>query len=149
MNSAEYWLAFALIMLLWSLMQRAGKMPSARGWHVFLDSFNTRGGNIVILTLLTLFFYRTSLIFLYQMFDRAVAQDNSFALMGFQATTAAWGGTMGALMKTMTSDSGQRRATDPSGDPAARTTQVQTQTTTSKTELPAEVPAEEGGKHAE
>lgn len=113
----NYWLVALALLLIWLLLQLSGKMPAVHSWHQFLESFNSRGGNILILGGLSMFFFVQSMRLFYQVIDMAKAgvikQDNAFILMALQFTTSsAFGGAFGAMLKTMTSDSGVSRKTD-------------------------------------
>ena len=106
-------LAIALLALM--LLDR---LPSVQNFHSFLNSLNSRGGNILILFGAGMYFFAHSMRVFYYLFEATrqgfIAQDNAFALMGLQfATSTAFGGAFGALLKTMTGETdSQRRNTD-------------------------------------
>jgi hypothetical protein len=89
-----------------------GKMPSIQTFRAFVDSLNTKGGNILIL----LFFaiigaFATVRMFYYLVqlsVDGKLQQDNAYALMGLTfLTNQLTGAFVGALLKTMTGDVSQ------------------------------------------
>ena len=94
------------------------RLPSVQGFHSFLNSLNSRGGNIMLLFGAGMYFFARSMRVFYYLFEATrqgfIAQDNAFALMGLQfATSTAFGGAFGALLKTMTGETdSQRRNTD-------------------------------------
>jgi hypothetical protein len=116
-DKLELWLPILFFTLLWAVMQWHGKLPSTQSIQEFTAVLNSRGGNILVLIIASLYFFRYSMyIFLHllnMVKDKTITQDNAFALMAIQfITTSAFGGAMGALLKTMTGESTKARSTD-------------------------------------
>lgn len=100
-----------------AVMQWNNKLPAPAAFHEFCDVLNGRGGNILILAVLSMYFFIQSMRLFYNLMDLSkggfIQQDNAFALMGLQfATASAFGGAFGALLKTMTGDSSRSRTAD-------------------------------------
>jgi hypothetical protein len=103
--------------LLLAMFMWAKKLPSVEGFDKFLVSLNSRGGNIILLAAASIYFFVHSIKIFYYLLaastDGHIAQDNAFALMGLQfATSSAFGGAFGALLKTMTGESSKSRSAD-------------------------------------
>jgi len=121
-DKLELWLPTLFFVLLWAFMQWHGKLPSTKSIGEFTGILNSRGGNIIILSLSSVYFFRYSMyIFLdllHMVKEKTISEDNAFALMAIQfVTTTAFGGSMGALLKTMTGESTKARSTDNPDNP--------------------------------
>src|SRR5208282_1711799 len=117
----ELWLPIMFFFCMWMLMQWYGKLPSTDSIQKFVAVINSRGGNIAILAIGAIYFFRYSMyMFLHLLSmvkDKTIAEDNAFALMGIQfVTTSAFGGAMGALLKTMNGESSSARKSDSNGN---------------------------------
>lgn len=113
----EVWIPVVFFVILWAIMQWQGKLPSVSSIQHFVSIINSRGGNIVILSLGAVYFFRYSMYIFTDLLnmvrDKTISEDNAFALMAIQfVTTSAFGGAMGALLKTMTGESSTARSTD-------------------------------------
>jgi hypothetical protein len=98
-------------------MQWHGKLPSTKSIGEFTNVLNSRGGNILILTVAAYYFFRYSMYLFSDLLrmvrEKTISEDNAFALMAIQfVTTSAFGGAMGALLKTMTGESAKSRTDD-------------------------------------
>lgn len=116
-NEIQWWLAIGGFIALLISLKLAEKMPSTQGWHDALASLNSRGGNILILSLFSVYFFHHAMTLFYHLLDMVqnnqLKPDNAFALMALQfASATAFGGFSGALLKTMTGDSSRSRSTD-------------------------------------
>lgn len=70
---------------------------------------NSRGGNILVLVVLSLLFFQIGMKFMYYLIDLMVnnklGPDNAMAMLGVQfCTGTAFGAAFGALLKTMTGE---------------------------------------------
>lgn len=109
--------------LLWT-----NRMPSIQGVIDCANVLNSKGGNLLLLALMSGWFFYESLRFAYHlinlMIDGKLTTDNAIALSMFSFVTGtAFGGAFGALLKGM------------SGEPVVSTgaSTVKTDTTTTKT----------------
>jgi hypothetical protein len=105
----------------------------------YLSAINDRGGNIVVLALLSAWFFSISVRIFYYSFEllsqKRLEPDNAILLMAVQfVTSSAFGSSFGALLKTMTGSDSQTRGTD--GTPGSRST---TTTVTSASTPPSPV----------
>jgi hypothetical protein len=113
----ELWIPVLVCFMTWVVMQWNDKLPSTKSIQHFVSIINSRGGNIVILTIASVYFFRYSMYIFMDLLnmvkDKTISEDNAFALMAIQfVTTSAFGGSMGALLKTMTGESSTARSTD-------------------------------------
>ena len=113
----ELWLPIMFFTILWVVMQWYGKLPSVDSVQKFVAVVNSRGGNIVILCVAGLYFFKYSMYLFMDLLsmvrNKTISEDNAFALMAIQfVTTSAFGGAMGALLKTMTGESSSARKGD-------------------------------------
>lgn len=116
----ELWIPTAVILLLWAFMQYHDKLPSVESIGKMVAIINSRGGNIAVLAGGSIYFFKYSMYLFFMLLgmvkDKTITQDNAFALMAIQfITTSAFGGAMGALLKTMTGESSSQRASDSNG----------------------------------
>lgn len=86
-----------------------GKFPSIETFAKFIELINTKGGNILVLLLVSLIGTYTSVRFLYYIVqlsvDGKLQQDNSFALLAISfLTNTLTGAFIGAMLKTMTGE---------------------------------------------
>lgn len=86
-----------------------GKLPTIETFTKLVDTLNTRGGNILILLVLSAFGMFASVRMLYYLVqlsvDGRLQQDNSFALLSISfLTNTITGAFIGALLKTMSGD---------------------------------------------
>jgi hypothetical protein len=150
--------ALAIILVI-ALFQWYGKLPPMQDLRDLADMLNSRGGNIIILTIFSGLFFVQSMRLFYQLLDmvknQTLSQDNSFALMGLQfATSSAFGMAFGSLLKTMTGESSKVRASDPPitedggatatviAGPGGTTAKVEVPSKPVATETGAEIPAQ-------
>lgn len=101
-------LVFAIITGLFLLR----RLPSADSIQTLITMLNTKGGNILILSVMAMVFFRSFMHLVYVVLQQIQAQtlreDNAIALMGLQfVSTTAFGGALGALLKTMTGEAPQ------------------------------------------
>jgi hypothetical protein len=116
----DTWIPVGFFVLVWVVMQWNKRLPSTDSIQKFVAVINSRGGNIVILSIASIYFFRYSMyLFLHLLFmvqNKTITEDNAFGLMAIQfVTTSAFGGAMGALLKTMTGESSTARASDNPG----------------------------------
>jgi hypothetical protein len=116
-ENLNWWIPIVFGTIIWMIMQWNDKLPSIKSIQHFVSIINSRGGNILILGVATLYFFKYSMYIFMDLLnmvkDKTITQDNAFALMAIQfITTSAFGGAMGALLKTMTGESSTARSTD-------------------------------------
>jgi hypothetical protein len=126
-------------------MQWLGKLPKADSIQSLLAALNSRGGNILILSAFSVYFFHHSIKLFYMLLDmvrqQQLTQDNAFALMGLQfVTSTAFGGFSGALLKTMTGESSKARTTD--GVDGTTTSTSTTTSTVNKSSTPPVIQAD-------
>lgn len=125
-NKLDVWVPVVFFVMLWAVMQWSDKLPSVSSIQHFVAIVNSRGGNIIILSAATIYFFKYSMYIFMNLLDmvrdKTITQDNAFALMAIQfITTSAFGGAMGALLKTMTGESSSARSTDIRTTPGSTT----------------------------
>lgn len=150
----ELWLPIAFFTILWVVMQWHGKMPAADSIQKFVSVINSRGGNIIVLLGASIYFFKYSMYLFFDLItkigNKTITPDNAIALMAIQfITTSAFGGAMGALLKTMTGESSTARKGDSStgnngngngnGDGSSQTNSSST-ITTSKSTVTSSIP---------
>jgi len=111
-------------------MQWRHKLPEPWVLKQYLSAINDRGGNILVLSLMSAWFFAVSVRIFYYAFEllanKRLDPDNAILLMGVQfVSNSAFGMCFGALLKTMTGSDSMTRGTD--GAPGSRVT---SQTTT-------------------
>jgi len=92
----------------------------------YVSALNDRGGNIVVLCMMSAWFFSVSVRIFYYAFqllsEKKLDPDNAILLMAVQfVTSSAFGGSFGALLKTMTGSDSTARGTD-GGTPGSRST---------------------------
>src|SRR5882757_1234764 len=117
--SIAFWvLAYSIVVGAFALLWN-DKMPSITSMMRLLAALNTKGGNLLMLSVFTSLFaiisIRTYLYIIDLSVNGKLNQDNTFALQAIAWVTGGLTtGFMGALLKTMTGDEAAngRRATD-------------------------------------
>lgn len=122
-------------------MQWNGKLPSIHSFRILLTSVNSKGGNILLLFALSVFFFVTGIKFVYwtieRMLEGKLTADNAIVAQGFNwISGAAFGMVLSAGLKAMTGDGGQNRSTDITG-PGTVTKSTSTTETSSATKTDA------------
>ena len=114
--TVDYAVGIAFSFLLWiTLMTK--KFPTVEAWEHFLASLNSKGGNILILTILTYLSLIQTVRWFYHILGmihaNQLTESNSFATLGAQfLTTTAFGMFAGALISTLTGNKTDSRKTD-------------------------------------
>lgn len=121
-------LLIVFAVLCWFILALAKRVPEATSIKLSLSVLNDKGGQILLLTCLSCWFFSVSMHLFYyaiqQIAQKTLAPDNAVLLMGLQfCTGVAFGGSFGALLKTMDghSQGEMKRASDTSG-PSTPTT---------------------------
>lgn len=111
MNTFFYWVeGFAFFIIVWwSFLWWFGRVPKIESIKQFFEALNTKGGNILILLVMSVVgAFATTRMFYYLVqlsVDGKLQQDNAYALMGLAfLTNQLTGAFIGALLKTMTGD---------------------------------------------
>ena len=86
-----------------------GRLPGIDQFKQFASIADTHGGNIAILTCMSVFFFAVGIGFSYYVVDlledKTITPDNTMIMLLIQwITGTAFGGTMGALIKTLNSE---------------------------------------------
>jgi hypothetical protein len=114
MHSGEEWFTFnwvdyaifALTVATYLILVFRNKLPGMPAFKDFTDTINTAGGHILILTLFSLYFFRTTMRFFLHVLglpDVVVTKQNAVIMTGIAFLTGtAFGGAWSALLKTMT-----------------------------------------------
>jgi uncharacterized membrane protein len=105
----------ALLALATILMLKFGP-PSRETIHYVVELANTKGGSIMILGCMSMFFFIIGIRLVYwsanMEIDHKLESDNAMVLSAMQwITGSAFGGAFGAMIKTMTGDDPSRKAT--------------------------------------
>jgi fumarate reductase subunit D len=134
MNPYHY-IAIAVVVILYCLFLYLGKLPSMESVQRLATLLDTKGGNIIVLTSLALYFFHDATVMYYVVIDKikdgTITADNGIALNGLMFATGAFSGVSGALLKVMSG-----------ADPAKGVTTTTATTVTASTETtPAPNPA--------
>lgn len=136
-DKADIYIVLVTIIILYAAGAWKNKLPSNASVHSMVSLIDTKGGNILILGLLAIyFFHRTEEMYYAVMklvHDGAIASDNGTALNGLLFCNGAFSGVIGALLKVMT-------GTEPSVPPPGGTTS--TTVTTTSSVLPSKTPTD-------
>ncbi len=120
-TSFQIWGLLFIFGLLVYWLQFNGRMPSVQGWHSFVDSLNSRGGNIFILVVLSIWLFKHSMNLFYYVMGKmnaaSLGPQDAPTMMALQFVTGSAGAAFGALLKTMTSQDSRGRSGDGDGDP--------------------------------
>jgi hypothetical protein len=104
----EMWAGVIVVYLSFMVMWYQGKLPSVGVWQDFATITNSRGGNIIILAVASVFFFYRAEHMYYTVVqliqNGTIASDNGIALNGLTFDTGAFGSAFGALLKTMSPD---------------------------------------------
>ena len=134
MNSVRFltmthfdWIMVWAFVLLFVILLWYKKLPAISSWHEFFNAVNSRGGNIVLLGILSIAFFRAAMQMFYWSMDKIVdgklSADNAILLAGVTFVTgSAFGGAFSSMLKGMTGESSQARRADgttPDGKPGA------------------------------
>lgn len=103
-----------MTMVVLAIMRR---LPDPWAVKHYVSALNDRGGNIIVLSLLTMWFFSVSVRIFYYAFEllsqKKLEADNAILLMSVQfVTSSAFGGSFGALLKTMTGSDSMARGGD-------------------------------------
>jgi hypothetical protein len=96
--------AAGLFALIWS-----GRMPSIQRLIDCANILNSKGGNLLLLAMMSAWFFYEALHFSYHLIDLMISKqlttDNAIALSMFSFVTGtAFGGAFGALLKAMSGE---------------------------------------------
>lgn len=126
--------AFVLLLILIF----TNRIPTLQTFRIAMRALNDRGGNILVLLILTGWFFHASLGLFYYAIEamkhKELDDKSAVLLMGLQFVTGvAFGGVFGALLKTMTGSDSQGRGgdiLDRAGDHGSTRETVDTHTVT-------------------
>jgi hypothetical protein len=140
MNTAAQFLKPEVITLLLSVVALAvlfwyGKLPSVASFVAFCNAINTRGGNIVLLTMMVFLFVTTAMKYVYFIVGLEVAgkftKESALAMSGYSFITGGVTGlAIGAWLKALS----------PQDMPTPGTTTASTTSTVNPQEPPKEEP---------
>ena len=108
--------AVGVFVLVYMALAFGNRLPSIDTFQKFVSVLNSRGGNILILAVFSLYFFRGAMHLVYHLLamqqDVITKQDSIvMTAMGF-VTGTAFGGAWGAMLKSMTGSESQTRAAD-------------------------------------
>jgi len=111
-----------ILILVWVFLALRNKLPSIDGIRELVGILNSRGGNILILTALTLTFFHASMRWFYYVMgllqSKSITPDNAVLIAGISFVTGtAFGSAIGALLSALTGQDGRARTTDKNGAP--------------------------------
>ena len=109
MTFLHHGLLIALVLVIFLALWLLGRLPGIDQFRQFANAADTRGGNIAILAGLSVFFFCVGIGFSYYVVDlledKTITPDNTMVMLLIQwITGTAFGGTMGALIKTLNSE---------------------------------------------
>lgn len=101
------YLATMLLVFVFIGLMAFKRLPSVEGWGHFLESLNTKGGNILILTIFTQISLTHTIRWMYHIIEMVhlheLTENNVYATTGIQfLSTTAFGMFAGALISTLT-----------------------------------------------
>ena len=103
--SPYHYLAIAFVVSLYCLFLYLGRLPSMESLQKFATVLDTKGGNIIVLVALALYFFHDAQVMYYIVIDKiregTITADNGIALNGLMFATGAFSGVSGALLKVM------------------------------------------------
>lgn len=122
---------FGILLLVWLILMLSRRAPEISTVRTFLDMVSDRGGVIVLLGGMSLYFFISAMRFFYValdlMIEKKLDAQNAIVLMGIQFVTGtAFGGSFGAMLKTMNGNA----------PPPSNTTTTTTSTTTPTAPVP-------------
>ncbi len=120
-------ITFAGLVIAYGLMSYFKLLPSIEALRSTAEVLNTKGGNILLLTGMSMIFFFIGMRFIYwsvdMIIDGKLTADNAMALTGVSwVTGTVFGGAFGALLKTMTGDS---PTTTPTHSTETKTTTIE------------------------
>lgn len=106
--SVEVKIALCGVFLAFMFMWYKGKLPTTGELQDLTTILNSRGGNILILAIASVYFFHRAEIMYYAVVEMikagTIGADNGIALNGLTFDTGAFGSAFGALLKTMSPD---------------------------------------------
>ncbi len=137
----DIYIALGAAFLTVAMLGWADKLPTTPQLQDIMTILNSRGGNILVLSILTVYFFWRSehmyYVVLAQIQSNSLTSDNGIALNGLSFDTGVASAAFGALLKTMSPDSN-----------TTLNSNTQTQTKTQKTEeVVAKVPVNKDDAH--
>jgi hypothetical protein len=101
--------ASVVIALLWFLLFWFNRLPSMSAFIDAANVLNSKGGNLLLLAMMSSWFFYEALRFSYHLIDLMIANkltaNNAIALSMFSFVTGtAFGGAFGALLKGMSGE---------------------------------------------
>jgi hypothetical protein len=126
----------ATVLVLYSLFLYLDKLPQMDSIQRLATMLDSKGGNIIVLVGLALYFFHDAQVMYYVVIDKikdgTITADNGIALNGLMFATGAFSGVSGALLKVM---SGSEPAPPPGT--TKTTTTASTATTSDVSPAPA------------
>ena len=116
MHLSPDYMLLLMFVLGFTILLVFGKLPSADSFERVIHALNSRGGNILILSLFTLLSFEGALRLIYFILTHNVAETNPAISIGVSFVTGtAFGGFSSTLYKAMTGEQSSSRATDKNG----------------------------------
>jgi len=137
MINQVHYLGFGVAFLLvYAALLYFGKLPSMESTQKFVTMLDTKGGNILVLVALALYFFHDAQVMYYVVIDKikdgTITADNGIALNGLMFATGAFSGVSGALLKVMS-------GADPKPQPGTTVTEQTVAATTTNASVTPEV----------
>lgn len=126
MNKLDIYIIIGSIIAMYAAAAWKDKLPSAGAVHQLIDMLDSKGGNILILAGLALYFFHRTEEMYYAfsklVVENKIASDNGTALNGLLFCNGAFSGVSGALLKVMSGGNEQQKALATPATPAASET---------------------------
>lgn len=108
-HACAIWIPTFLFVLLLTIMQWNGKLPSVDSIQALAAVTNSKGGNILVLGTMSLIFFFTAMRLTYWCLDRMIdgklTADNAVVMMGLTFVTgSAFGGSFSSMLKAMSGE---------------------------------------------
>lgn len=105
----DIYIALGAAFLTVAILGWADKLPTTPQLQDIMTILNSRGGNILVLSMLTVYFFWRAehmyYVVLAQIQSNTITADNGIALNGLSFDTGVASAAFGALLKTMSPDS--------------------------------------------
>lgn len=90
----------------WVYLRQTNRLPDIQSIKDLVDALNSRGGNLLALLFLTVYFFRWSMRIIFHALEmlrtNQLKADNAVLILGLTfVTSSAFGGAFAALLKTM------------------------------------------------
>jgi uncharacterized membrane protein len=117
LDKYDLYVALAAIAITLLAIRMLNRMPSTASIQDAVSVLNTRGGQILVLSVMSMTFFFSTLLVIVLILSGiksgTLREDNSIALLAIQfCTTGAFGGTMGAMLTLLTGEKAAPKSPD-------------------------------------